>query len=247
MRSPVAVSSFSSRDREQQVSWESLLMLGSHTIDLEPTFSRVKVQALKKIVEKLPEKPLLTPNTPRTQENNIARRRQLTKFGECQKQEVGVVEKIVNKMPRVKIEWEPKFAKTLPQTPRGRRSIRDLSVKLVGGIPHANPSKAKVSSPRTPRKQIRCRHCSGAHWSHRCPVKIRRRESLKQQKMPEVCPTAAASPPEAAPSNSILAKSPPDEPGPKTRKYKFDFKVRREGFQRRGKSKWMPSPRYTVD
>lgn len=243
MRSPIA--SLQPQREQHQVSWESLLMMGSHTIDLEPTFSRVKVQALKKIVERLPEKSFIPPNTPRTQENNIARRRQLAKFGECNDQEIGVVEKIVNKMPRVKIEWEPKFAKTLPQTPRNRRSIRDLSVKLVGGIPHANPTKPRPASPRTPRKQIRCRHCSGSHWSHRCPNKIRRRESLQAQKMPEPAPAPV---PVALPaSSSVLSKDPPTEPGPKTRKYKFDFKVRREGFQRRGKSKWMPSPRYTAD
>eukprot|EP00493_Phyllostaurus_siculus_P004355 UN04375 len=131
MRSPIA--SLQPQREQHQVSWESLLVMGSHTIDLEPTFSRVKVQALKKIIERLPEKSFIPPNTPRTQENNIARRRQLGKFGECSDQEIGVVEKIVNKMPRVKIEWEPKFAKTLPQTPRNRRSIRDLSVKTCGG------------------------------------------------------------------------------------------------------------------
>lgn len=238
MRSPVA--GIQPGREQHQVSWESLLMMGSSNIDLEPTFSRVKVQALKRIVQRLPEKSLFAPNTPRTQENNVSGRRHLTKFGECQNQQVGVVEKIVNKMPRVKVEWEPKFARTFPKTPRGRRSIRDLTVKLVGGIPHADPGKQKVSSPRTPRKQIRCRHCKGSHWSHRCPNKIRRRESLKLQKMPEKVEPAPA-------STSILSTEPPTEPGEKKRKYKFDFKVRRDGFQRRGKSKWMPSPRFTVD
>jgi len=221
-------------------------MMGHSKIDLEPTFSRVKVQALKNLVKKLPEKSLYTPNTPRTKENNVALRRHLKKFGECKEQEVGVVEKIVNKMPRVKIEWEPKFAKTLPQTPRARRSARavqDLSV-FVGGVPHAAPAKPKVDSPRTPRKQIRCRHCQGPHWSHRCPVKIRRRESLRQQKMPDLTKE-----PEQPIDPAVKAKEPPTEPGPKTRKYKFDFKVRKEGFTRRtgGKSKWMPSPRFTAD
>jgi len=240
MRSPVA--SLQPQREQHQVSWESLLMMGSHTIDLEPTFSRVKVQALKKIVERLPEKSFIPPNTPRTQENNIARRRQIAKFGECNDQEIGVVEKIVNKMPRVKITWEPKFAKTLPKTPRDRRQIRDLNIKLVGGIPHAMTSKPKPMSPRTPRKQIHCRHCEGNHWSHRCPNKVRRRESLRQQKMPEKKP-------EPIPDTTDLSKDPPTEPEPKTRKYKFDFKVRRSSFQRRGKgkSKWMPSPRYTAD
>jgi len=241
MRSPVA--GIQPSREQHQVSWESLLMMGSSIIDPEPTFSRVKVQALKKIVERLPEKSLNTPNTPRTQENNVQRRRKLPKFGECQGQENGVPERNItsDKMPRVKVEWEPRFAKTLPQTPRGRRSIRDLSIKLVGGVPHANASKPKVSSPRTPRKEIRCRHCGKAHWSHRCPNKVRRRESLLQQKMPDLPPVVKSDP---AKDKSVLSSEPPTEPGPKTRKYKFDFKVRRDGFQRRGKSKWMASPRF---
>jgi len=246
MRSPVA--GIQPSREQHQVSWESLLMMGSSIIDPEPTFSRVKVQALKKIVERLPEKSIIAPNTPRTQENNVQKRRRLAKFGECQGQQTGVPERNItsDKMPRVKVEWEPRFAKTLPQTPRGRRSrsIRDLSIKLVGGVPHANASKPKVSSPRTPRKEIRCRHCGAAHWSHRCPNKVRRRESLLQQKMPDLPKEVKADP---AKDKSVLSSDPPTEPGPKTRKYKFDFKVRREGFQRRGKSKWMPSPRFRAD
>jgi len=244
MRSPVA--GIQPSREQHQVSWESLLMMGSSIIDPEPTFSRVKVQALKKIVERLPEKSIIAPNTPRTQENNVQKRRRLVKFGECQGQQNGVPERNItsDKMPRVKVEWEPRFAKTLPQTPRGRRSIRNLSIKLVGGVPHANASKPKVSSPRTPRKEIRCRHCGAAHWSHRCPNKVRRRESLLQQKMPDLPKEVKADP---AKDKSVLSSDPPTEPGPKTRKYKFDFKVRREGFQRRGKSKWMPSPRFRAD
>merc|ERR1719230_1157269 len=111
MRSPVAGIQ---RSREQHhVSWESLLMMGSSVIDSESNFSRVKVQDLKKIVERLPEKSLLVaPNTPRTQENNVQRRRKLAKFGECQGQENGVPERNItsDKMPRVKVDWEPRFA-----------------------------------------------------------------------------------------------------------------------------------------
>eukprot|EP00494_Astrolonche_serrata_P014471 UN14603 len=33
----------------------------------------------------------------------------------------------------------------------------------------SNVVKVAPASPRTPRTRIVCRHCDGAHWSHRCP------------------------------------------------------------------------------
>lgn len=233
MRSPVTGLQLDSKFMNHQVScdWESLLLLGGRDIDLEPTFSRSKVHALKQMVERLPEKSGLAPNTPRTIESNVATRRKLKKFGECAGQENGVSEKFItsDQMPRVKIHWEPKFASAFPDTPRQRRRP-DIKIKLVGGVPHANPEEAEVvpKGPRTPRKQIRCRHCDGAHWSHRCPNKIRRQE-------PRVCER----------TDNKLSDLPPTEPGPKKKKYKFDFKVRKEGFKRKGNSRWVASPRYT--
>jgi len=233
MRSPVNGIHMDSKFRQHHVScdWESLLLLGGRDIDLEPTFSRSKVQALKKMVSRLPEKSsYVTPQTPRTVESNKASRRLLKKFGECTGQELGVCEKnIVNdKMPRVKVEWEPKFANVLPQTPRkNRRSIRKLNIKLMGGNPQsAGEQEIAPSSPRTPRKQIRCRHCGGEHWSHRCSNKKRPEETQKKEE-------------------TMLKDLPPTEPGPKKKKYKFDFKVRKEGFKRRGNPRWVASPRYT--
>jgi len=215
---------------KHSVSWDSLLMMGSSMIDQNPSFSAAKVQALKKIVERLPEN-IAAPSTPRTLENAITRRRQLPKFGDCKGQPLGQPEKITNKMPRVKVVWESKFA--VPNTPR-KAAIRDLHVNLIGGIPSANQTTKlvrKVSSPRTPRNKISCRHCKGAHWSHRCPNKIRKEESF--QKVTKSRDT------------SLLSEKPPMQAGPKKKKYKFDFKVRKQGFQRRNKSKWVASPRYT--
>lgn len=220
---------------KHSVSWDSLLLMGSSMIDQNPSFSAAKVHALKKIVERLPES-IAAPSTPRTLENAVTRRRQLAKFGDCKGQPLGQPEKITNKMPRVKVVWESKFANQLPKTPRKRKSaIRDLHVDaLIGGIPAANPTTKlvrKVSSPRTPRNKISCRHCKGAHWSHRCPNKIRKEDSF--QKVAKGRDT------------SLLSEKPPTVAGPKKKKYKFDFKVRKQGFQRRNKSKWVASPRYT--
>lgn len=214
------------------VSWDSLLMMGSSMIDHDQSFSAAKVQALKKIVERLPES-IIAPNTPRTLENAVTRRRRLAKFGDCEGQPLNQPEKITNKMPRVKIVWEPKFANQLPKTPR-KSVIRDLHVKLIGGIPAANQTTKlvrKVSSPRTPRNKISCRHCKGAHWSHRCPNKIRKEDSFQTVTVSR--------------DTSLLSDKPPLQAGPKKKKYKFDFKVRKQGFQRRNKSKWVASPRYT--
>lgn len=218
---------------QHSVSWDSLLMMGSSMIDQNPSFSAAKVQALKKIVERLPES-IASPKTPRTLETAITRRRQLPKFGDCKGQPLGQPEKITNKMPRVKIVWESKFANQLPKTPRKSPAIRDLHVNLIGGIPAANQTVKlvrKVSSPRTPRNKISCRHCKGAHWSHRCPNKIRNEDSFQRVTKSR--------------DTSLLSEKPPTQAGPKKKKYKFDFKVRKQGFQRRNKSKWVASPRYT--
>jgi len=216
-----------------EISWDSLLTMGSTLIDQNISFSAKKVNSLKKIAQRLPERAhVVPPKTPGTLRSTIEERRQLPKFGACEGQDPNFVERVVHKMPKVKIHWEGKFFPQLPKTKRAPRT--DLFI-LTGGIPAANsPVNMTVpESPRTPRNKIRCRHCGQAHWSHRCPNRSRnkrqpRKNNYKKKK---------ADP-------ALLSDSPPSAPAPKKKKYKFDFKVRHNSFKKRDNCKWVASPRY---
>lgn len=221
-----------------ETSWNSLLTVSSSLVDQKLSFSPAKIKALKQIVSRLPARGAKDePNTPNTYQSNVERRRKLKKFGQCKGQHMGKVEPLTQKMPKMKLRFEPKFAGCLPASPRTPRTgtmfVRPI---LTGGVPSAVPvlkrkQQQSTGSPRTPRAKIRCRHCKGGHWSHSCPNRIRENRSTSRRKTNNT-------------STSILSDAPPTKPGPKKKKYKFDFKVRTTGFQRKNHCKWLPSPRF---
>merc|ERR1712066_416260 len=200
-------------------------------------FSPAKVKALKTILEGVPKKigQRRKTLTPRSLNRITNERREITKFGVCEGQENGCIETCIQKMPRVKIKWSQKFEQF--NIPDVKSPKEGLKISLAGTIPSAsNPAYQvlkKAKSPRTPRSKIRCRHCEGQHWSHRCPNRIKKNESQSKQKIQN-----------KGNNNSILSDTAPSKAGPKKKKYKFDFKVRKEGYKPRKECKWKASPRY---
>lgn len=157
-----------------ETSWNSLLTVSSALVDQNMSFSPAKIKSLKQIASRLPTQGSKdVPNTPGTLTSNVERRRKLRKFGKCSGQQMGKVEPLVRKMPKMKLRYEPKFQACSPASPKNTQLKFDLPININAKMRSINPEYARdlktTSSPRTPRAKIRCRHCGEQHWSHSCP------------------------------------------------------------------------------
>eukprot|EP00494_Astrolonche_serrata_P030312 UN30579 len=207
----------------RNVDLSSMLVLSDIYVDENASFGPSKVNAFKKMITNLPvqnEQPL----TPRTLNSNVEKRRTLPKFGKCKDQPSGQLESFVQKMPRIKAQWEPKFAKMIPATPKKIEipplkefNVHGSSGSGEGALSPLSPQQMNVrrnkatKSPKTPTTTIVCRYCKGkGHFSMRCPNKVR--GSFRDKPKRNV----------GGYYESILSEEPPRTAGPKKKNYRFD-------------------------
>lgn len=205
-----------------QVDMSSLLTLSSVYIDDNFSFSLGKVQKLKSLVARLPGAGAEKPLTPRTLDKTIKTRRQTKKFGACAGQKPGEIEKFVTKLPHIKPLWEERFKGFVPSTPKeqiGSQAKSPALERTRALSPVGKIAVKKVSSPRTPKAKILCRHCKGPHFTMRCPNRSRNWRERKPKKNV------------GGHYEGVLSDQPPTRPGPKKKNYKFDFKVRNGGYK----------------